>query len=101
MANSKDDPELKGEHFAGNNKDMKLYFEKPSEAEIADMEAKKSVRGFPITHNEAIDVPGNSKDQQFMLSDGSGKIAPREVPTSVARLKNLSMTGEEEDLPEP
>ena len=51
------DPELKGEHFHGNNPDMKLDFAKPDEADIAAMEAKESMRGFPITKNETIDAP--------------------------------------------
>jgi len=58
-------------------------------------------RGFPITKNEAIDAPGNQKEQQFMASDGTGKIGPRPVPTSVEWIKKVRMTGEEEDLPEP
>ena len=94
-------PELKGEHFAKNNPDMKLDFSTVSEADIAAMEAKKSVRGFPITKNESIDAPGNESVQQYMASDGSGKIGPRETPTSVAWLEKIRMTGEEEDLPEP
>jgi len=95
------DPELKGEHFHGNNPDMKLDFAKPDEAGIAAMEAKKSMKGFPITKNESIDAPGNEKAQQFMASDGSGRIEPRALPTSVEWLKKVRMTGEEEDLPEP
>ena len=31
------DTELKGEHFSKNNPDMKLYFEKPTRAEIDEM----------------------------------------------------------------
>jgi hypothetical protein len=95
------DPELKGEHFHKNNPDMKLDFSTVSEADIAAMEAKKTVRGFPITHNESIDAPGNETQQQFMASDGSGRIGPRETPTSVAWLEKVRMVGQEEDLPEP
>ena len=57
--------------------------------------------GYPITKNEAIDAPGNQKEQQFMASDGTGRIGPRPLPTSVEWLKKVRMTGEEEDLPEP
>ena len=32
---------LKGEHFSGNNPDMKLYFEKPDKAEIDMMNYNK------------------------------------------------------------
>ena len=95
------DPELKGEHFHGNNPDMKLDFAKPDEADIAAMEAKESIRGIPITKNETIDAPGNQQAQQFMASDGTGRIGPRALPTSVEWLKKVRMTGEEEDLPEP
>ena len=95
------DPELKGEHCAKNNPDMKLDFSKPSEDDIAAMEAKKSMRGFPITKNETIFAPGNEKEQQYMASDGTGRIEPREEPVSVKWINNVRMTGEEEDLPEP
>jgi len=95
------DPELKGEHWHGNNPDMKLDFSTVSEADISAMEAKKGVKGFPITKNETIFAPGNEKEQQFMASDGTGKIGPRPLPTSVEWLKKVRMTGEEEDLPEP
>ena len=36
------DPELKGEHFHGNNPDMKLDFPKPDKAEIDEMSYKKT-----------------------------------------------------------
>ena len=45
--------------------------------------------------------PGNEQAQQFMASDGTGRIGPRALPTSVEWLKKVRMTGEEEDLPEP
>ena len=96
----KGDPELKGEHFHGNNPDMKLDFAKPNEAEIAAMESSKGW-GYPITKNETIDAPGNSEQQQFMASNGTGDIGPRETPVNAAWMMRVKMTGKEEDLPEP
>ena len=37
------DPQLKGEHFHGNNPDMKLDFTKPTKAEIDEMNYKKPI----------------------------------------------------------
>tara|TARA_R110002012_G_scaffold310996_1_gene519904 strand:+ start:5697 stop:5996 length:300 start_codon:yes stop_codon:yes gene_type:complete len=96
----KKDPELKGEHFHGNNPDMKLDFSEVSEADISAMERSKG-RGYPITKNEAIDAPGNQKEQQFMASDGTGDVGPRKVPVNAAWMMRVKMTGTEEDLPEP
>ena len=52
---------LKGEHFHGNNPDMKLDFPKPDKAEIDEMNYKK-----PITSYKDIKNP---KEMRFM--DGS------------------------------
>ena len=40
------DKELKGEHFHGNNPDMKLYFAKPDKAEIDEMNYKKPITSY-------------------------------------------------------
>jgi len=37
---------LKGEHFHGNNPDMKLDFEKPDKAEIDEMSYHKPITSF-------------------------------------------------------
>lgn len=37
---------LKGEHFSGNNPDMKLNFEKPDKAQIDEMNYKKPITSF-------------------------------------------------------
>ena len=40
------DPQLKGEHFHGNNPDMKLDFTKPTKAEIDEMNYKKPITSY-------------------------------------------------------
>ena len=40
------DPQLKGEHFHGNNPDMKLDFAKPTKAEIDEMNYKKPITSY-------------------------------------------------------
>ena len=40
------DPELTGEHFHGNNPDMKMDFEKPDKAEIDEMSYHKPTTSF-------------------------------------------------------
>ena len=40
------DSQLKGEHFHGNNPDMKLDFAKPTKAEIDEMNYKKPITSY-------------------------------------------------------
>jgi len=40
------DPQLKGEHFHGNNPDMKLDFAKPDKAQIDEMNYKKPITSY-------------------------------------------------------
>ena len=56
------DPELKGEHFHGNNPDMKLDFEKPSKAEIDEMNYKKPITSF----KDAIPEGKPSTEEMYM-----------------------------------
>tara|TARA_R100001244_G_scaffold126790_1_gene97215 strand:- start:187 stop:453 length:267 start_codon:yes stop_codon:yes gene_type:complete len=59
------DTELKGEHFSKNNPDMKLYFEKPTRAEIDEM-------GYchPITSYKNVEKP-EVADEKPIYMDGS------------------------------
>ena len=57
---------LKGEHFHGNNPDMKLEFPKPDRAEIDEMNYKN-----PITSYKDI---RNPKETRYM--DGSSVMEP-------------------------
>jgi hypothetical protein len=59
------DTELKGEHFSGNNPDMKLYFEKPDKAEIDEMSFHK-----PITSYKNVEKPAVA-DEKPIYMDGS------------------------------
>tara|TARA_R100001244_G_scaffold132169_1_gene107393 strand:- start:1474 stop:1746 length:273 start_codon:yes stop_codon:yes gene_type:complete len=59
------DTELKGEHFSGNNPDMKLYFEKPTHAEIDEMGYCK-----PITSYKNVEKP-EVADEKPIYMDGS------------------------------
>ena len=99
---------FKGEHFDQNNPDMKLYWEKPTHDEINEM-ARAKGRGYPITSHYDVEAPGNEEQQMFTAGDGSGDIVDGETsqkltamrPTNVEWAKKVSMTGSEEDLPEP
>tara|TARA_R100001082_G_C4275468_1_gene121604 strand:- start:79 stop:381 length:303 start_codon:yes stop_codon:yes gene_type:complete len=53
---------LKGEHFHGNNPDMKLDFAKPSKAEIDEMNYKKPITSF----KEAIPASKPSTEESYM-----------------------------------
>ena len=53
---------LKGEHFHGNNPDMKLDFEKPSKAEIDEMSYKKPITSF----KDAIPEGKPSTEEMYM-----------------------------------
>tara|TARA_Y100001951_G_scaffold58320_1_gene46335 strand:- start:978 stop:1250 length:273 start_codon:yes stop_codon:yes gene_type:complete len=59
------DTELKGEHFSGNNPDMKLYFEKPDKAEIDEMSFHK-----PTTSYKNVEKPPVA-DEKPIYMDGS------------------------------
>ena len=94
--------------FKGEHPDMKITFEKPTYEEINDM-ARAKGRGYPITSHYDVEAPGNEQDQMFTAGDGSGVIVDGETsqkltamrPTNVEWIKKVSMTGSEEDLPEP
>jgi len=53
---------LKGEHFHMNNPDMKLDFEKPSKAEIDEMNYKKPITSF----KDAIPESKPSTSEMYM-----------------------------------
>ena len=46
----------KGEHFHGNNPDMKLYFEKPDKAQIDEMNYKKPTTSFKDVQKDAVKI---------------------------------------------
>ena len=56
---------LEGEHFHGNNPDMKLDFEKPDKAQIDEMNYKK-----PITSFKDVKKPA-AADGKPIYMDGS------------------------------
>ena len=59
------DPELKGEHFHGNNPDMKLDFQKPDNAEIAEMSYKKPITSYKDVQKTEV------AEEKPMYMDGS------------------------------
>ena len=59
------DTELKGEHFHGNNPDMKLDFTKPDKAQIDEMSYRK-----PITSFKDVQKSDAAEDKP-MYMDGS------------------------------
>ena len=60
------DPELTGEHFHGNNPDIKLDFEKPDNAEIAEMSYRK-----PTTSYKDVKRNPASEDDRPIYMDGA------------------------------
>ena len=89
------------EHFNKNNPDMKLDFPKPTHDEINDMVRAKG-RGYPITSKN--DVTESVGEQMYMASDGSGKLETGKEShkaRNVDWMESVSMTGSEEDEPEP
>ena len=80
-----DDPEIKGEYFHTNNPDMMLDFEKPSKAEIDEMNYKK-----PITSYK--ELPQRSL--QFNTSDGSG-----DIEDGFTAVHNIEWLDKVKDLP--
>ena len=75
--------ELKGEHFHGNNPDMKLDFEKPDKAEIDEMNYKK-----PITSYKDVKKP-DVADERPIYMDGSD-VMPTPNADYVADKKNYA-----------
>tara|TARA_R100000008_G_C3455785_1_gene101676 strand:- start:153 stop:419 length:267 start_codon:yes stop_codon:yes gene_type:complete len=59
------DPQLKGEHFHGNNPDMKLEFAKPDKAQIDEMNYKK-----PITSYKDVKKPEPANERPIYM-DGA------------------------------
>jgi len=80
--------------------DTKTY-PKPTQDEINDM-AKAKGRAYPITSKN--DVTETVGEQMYMASDGSGKLVTGKESRpnhNIEYMKGVSMTGTEEDEPEP
>ena len=62
-----EDTVLKGEHFSKNNPDMKLYFEKPSQEEINEMQCAMATTSYKTAEANMSEV---AKERPIYM-DGS------------------------------
>ncbi len=85
----KDDKGLtKGEHFHGNNPDMKLDFPRPDEAEIAEMNYKKPITSYKNIENPKKMVYADGESTVDQYTDNVNYAADtKNLPTYSARTK--------------
>ena len=88
----------KGEHFHGNNPDMKLFFAKPDKAEIDEMNYKKPITSFKDVKksDKAEEKPIYMDGSDVMSHPNSDFIADKSNYAPGSKSQTLSSGGNQE-----